>query len=138
MLDELLEKGREYCGTEITTKPKSRDQNKTTSNSIPTRRRGKRQAIGGLRDLIKTVRTLTTALRGASKGGGITGLINGITDTFKSLAEGGGPLEAVITQIANIAGFNISSTTDIVPALFMRAFTEVTVSKFTYSKLKAC
>ena len=145
MLDELLEKGRQYCGGSVPkakttdspqkkTSPKTRPKSgprvepkKQTLNTTKGRRRGKRQI--NLSDVVKTVRDVGSFVRGdGSKGSGIGGIINGIQDTVKSFSEGGGPMDGIITQIAQVVGFNISSTADIVPTLFMRAFTEVTVS----------
>ena len=133
MLDELLNKGRLYCGAPASkgtdkskSVPKSQSKPKK-QNTTKIRRKGKRQI--NLSDVVKTVRDVGTFVRGdGTKGSGIGGIINGIQDTVKSFSEGGGPMDGVITQIANIVGFNISSTADIVPTLFMRAFTEVTVS----------
>ena len=132
MLDELLTKGRLYCGTSDTPPEKTTSNAQTgkkatnTTKASKGRRRGKRQI--NFSDVVKTVRDVGTFVRGdGTKGSGIGGIINGIQDTVKSLSEGGGPMDGVITQIANVIGLNISSSADIVPALFMRAFTEVTV-----------
>ena len=134
MLDELLNKGRLYCGGGAVPKSTDKPITKTKAqklNATKGRRKGKRQI--NLSDVVKTVRDVGTFVRGdGSKGSGIGGIINGIQDTVKSFSEGGGPMDGVITQIANVVGFNISSSADIVPTLFMRAFTEVTVSSFSY------
>jgi hypothetical protein len=144
MLDELLTKGQLYCGTSGAKpdnekqKPKTRASRtqtaRNTTKGSKTRKIGKRQI--NFSDVVKTVREVGTALRGdGTKNSGIGGFINGIQDTVKSFSEGGGPLDGVVTQIANIVGFNISSSADIVPSLFMKAFTEVTVSSYSYSIL---
>lgn len=138
MLEELLSKGQQYCGTSpAKTNKDNQKTTKRTQTRIKTfknvtkgstsRKIGKRQI--NFSDVVKTVREVGTVLRGdGKKGSGIGGIINGIQDTVKSFSEGGGPLDGIVTQIANIVGFNISSSADIVPTLFMKAFTEVTVS----------
>lgn len=108
-------------------KPTSKRKKNSDKDKKP-RRRGKRDA-GDVREIFNTVRGIASAVRSNGPGGGIGGFITGIKDTVKSFTEGGGPMDGIITQIANIVGFNISSSADIVPTLFMKAFTEVTVSK---------
>lgn len=45
-----------------------------------------------------------------------------------SKQESGGLFDTIILQIASLYGINVNSTRDLLPALFMRAFTDVTVS----------
>lgn len=141
MMDELLEKGQEICGVKLANQTKPRKKGSPTT--IPTvfddepkmttrrpRFRGRRQVQ--LRDIIKTVREVGTAIRGdGSKGSGLLDIFNDFQNNLKTLAEGGGgPLDEALTQVANLLGFNVTNSLDIIPALFMKAFTDTTVSLF--------
>ena len=136
MMDELLEKGQETCG--VTKSAATGDSNKdsiSTSTNTPVvqsgrrrgQSRGKRQIQ--LRDIIKTVREVGNAFRGdGQKGSSIIDIYNEFQENLKKLAEGsGGPLDESLTQIAKFLGFNVSNSLDIIPALFMKAFTDTTV-----------
>lgn len=131
MMDELLDKGQETCGI------KRAPVNSETVRSTPTggqpkpRRkstRGKRQVQ--IRDIIKTVREVGNAIRGdGQKGSSLIDIYNEFQVSLKSLAEGnGGPLDESLTQVAKFMGFNVSNSLDIIPTLFMKAFTDTTVS----------
>lgn len=140
MMDELLEKGQETCGVKVTegggggggdssspvVGPPSASGSSSTSTGGGGRRRGKRQLQ--LRDIIKTVREVGTAIRGdGQKGSSIIDIYNDFQDNLKKLADGtGGPLDETLTQAAKFLGFNVSNSLDIIPALFMKAFTDTT------------
>ncbi|OTF78589.1 hypothetical protein BLA29_012301, partial [Euroglyphus maynei] len=89
-------------------------------------RRGKRQIK--LQDILKTVREVGNAVRGdGQKGSSIIDIYNDFQDSVKSMADGtGGPLDETLTQLANFLGFNVSNSLDIIPMLFMKAFTDTT------------
>ena len=133
MMDELLEKGQETCGVTLAP-PGAANQTSAppaaTSSGGGRRRgpgRGKRQLQ--LRDIIKTVREVGNAIRGdGQKGSSIIDIYNDFQENLKKLADGsGGPLDETLTQAAKFLGFNVSNSLDIIPALFMKAFTETTV-----------
>ena len=42
--------------------------------------------------------------------------------------ESGGLLDTIVLQVASLYGINVNSTRDLLPAIFMKAFTDVTVS----------
>ena len=134
MMDELLVKGQETCGVKAAEAdasppvvgPPSGSSGSSGGGSGGGRRRGKRQLQ--LRDIIKTVREVGTAIRGdGQKGSSIIDIYNDFQDNLKKLADGtGGPLDETLTQAAKFLGFNVSNSLDIIPALFMKAFTDTT------------
>lgn len=126
-MDELLDKGQETCGL------KAEESKPTAAPAVrrrgPARRpRGKRQLP--IRDILKAVREVGNAVRGdGQKGSSLMDIYNEFQESLKSLVEGkGGPLDESLTQIAKFMGFNVSNSLDIIPTLFMKAFTDTTVS----------
>ena len=133
MMNELLEKGQETCGVKDTGQASTQSGTTNTTNRRRGPTRGKRQLQ--LRDIIKTAREVSNAFRGdGQKGSSIIDIYNDFQENLKQLAEGsGGPLDESLTQFANFLGFNVTNSLDIIPALFMKAFTDTTVNVFTMS-----
>ncbi|KAJ6225061.1 hypothetical protein RDWZM_003606 [Blomia tropicalis] len=126
MMNELLEKGQETCGVKDTGQASTQSGTTNTTNRRRGPTRGKRQLQ--LRDIIKTAREVSNAFRGdGQKGSSIIDIYNDFQENLKQLAEGsGGPLDESLTQFANFLGFNVTNSLDIIPALFMKAFTDTT------------
>ncbi|RWS27383.1 amiloride-sensitive sodium channel alpha subunit-like protein, partial [Leptotrombidium deliense] len=136
-LESLLEEGKEIClgsrrnqrsifprvpNSNSTVRPRfgSRGRGRGRGGGFP-RRRGKRQV--GIRDLIEAVRFFTSTANSAAKGNDSGGLLGG-------LGESGAFLENVIVQLANFANININTTNELLPALFIKSFSDVTGCKF--------
>lgn len=122
-MHELMHQGEDICGLKKTITLKGETVLKLSNRS---RLRGKRQLK--FQDIIKTFREVGAAVRGdGQKGSSIIDVYNDFQDSVKSLADGtGGPLDETLTQIANFLGFNVSNSLDIIPMLFMKAFTDTT------------
>src|SRR5699024_8222697 len=124
MMDELQDQGESICGL----KPVTQSTRSSSANSGrrrgPGGTRGKRQVQ--IRDIIKTVREVGNAIRGdGQKGSSLIDIYNDFQESLKSLADGtGGPLDESLTQVAHFLGFNVSNSLDIIPMLFMKAFTD--------------
>lgn len=139
-MDDLLVQGKEVCGIRDQQQQQSPGNvdsgasgGRATKKKINDKsiaggggRRGKRQLP--IRDILKTVKEVGNAIRGdGTKGSSLIDIFNDFQDSLKSMAEGhGGPLDETLTQMANFLGFNVSTSLDILPALFMKAFTDTT------------
>ncbi|KAH7643354.1 amiloride-sensitive sodium channel alpha subunit-like protein [Dermatophagoides farinae] len=122
MMEDLMDQGESICGLKKT----SSEPGGSNTNRRGPGRRGKRQLK--LQDILKTVREVGNAVRGdGQKGSSIIDIYNDFQESVKSMADGsGGPLDETLTQLANFLGFNVSNSLDIIPMLFMKAFTDTT------------
>lgn len=125
-----MDEGESICGLKKSSKKTDQSGNNGDNNN---RRRGQGGRLRGkrqlkLQDILKTVREVGNAVRGdGQKGSSIIDIYNDFQDSVKSMADGtGGPLDETLTQLANFLGFNVSNSLDIIPMLFMKAFTDTT------------
>ncbi|KAI1292797.1 Degenerin mec-4 [Halotydeus destructor] len=84
----------------------------TDRRSRDPRHRGKRDIEFNFKTLMQTFRAL--------QAGNLTGGL------FAGLTEAGGMIDTVILHVASLYGINVNSTKQLLPALFVKAFTEVT------------
>ncbi|KAF7495560.1 Amiloride-sensitive sodium channel subunit gamma [Sarcoptes scabiei] len=141
LMEDLMHRGETICELKQTrsarrgNRPQRNDQsfqNETIESEIQNRQsrwknlRGKRQIRIG--DIIKTVREIGNAVRGdGQKGSSIIDIYNDFQESVKSMADGnGGALDEALTQLAKVIGLNVTNGLDIIPMLFMKAFTDTT------------